>query len=148
MSFNNTCRQVTERRSVSHAWIALHRVVEAYARSAGLRFSVVFAELEERFGFERAVPSRWPGLETMQAAARLLRQRRDAMFQERSALVASRRAEKRRGRRVPVAPDLVRIEHRSILPAPPVGYWGWRKRRVELALRGAATASGEASSNR
>lgn len=53
MSFPNTYRQVmrmSSESSASYAWIALHRLVEAYARTFGLRFNGVFADLESRLG--------------------------------------------------------------------------------------------------
>lgn len=131
MSFNNDYRQILARRSASHAWIALHRLVEAYGRTFGLRFTVVFAELEAELGFRRTIESQWPTLATMQAGARWLRARREEMLARRAALVAERRAAKRAGRRVPVPADLRAIERQlgGGPPVPRVGVWGWRRRR-------------------
>lgn len=132
MSFNNTYRQIIKQESASHAWIALHRLVEAYARTFGLRFGVVFAELESCFGFRRTVRSEWPALATMRTAAHFLRTRRNETLVQRSELIAARRRGKSRGLRVPVPPDLRSIERRlgGGEPVPRVGVWGWRIRRL------------------
>ncbi len=138
ISFSNAYRRIMSWRSESHAWIALHRLVEAYARSAGIPFSEVFAELEEALGFARGERARWPDLETMREAARILRGRREALLRRRSAWIAARRSAKARrrsgrpGRIEPPAPELLAHEarcraHSATIPA--VGCWGWRARR-------------------
>jgi hypothetical protein len=134
MSFNNTYRQVVERKSPGHVWIALHRLVEAYGRTFGIRFSVVFGELERQFEFRRGVRSEWPTLATMHEAARWLRIRRDEALARRDKLVFARRRAKRCGQRVPVFAELLAIERMLGGGAlvPHVGVWGWRKRRERV----------------
>lgn len=115
--------------SVSHAWIDLHRLVEAYCKTMGGRFTEVFAELERRFGFARAAPEAWPDLRTIRAAADELERRRSAHLEARARLVAARRRAKAAGRRAP-PPELQALE-RVAGPCPPrVGVWGWRRRRA------------------
>lgn len=134
MSFNNSYRQVVELPSASHAWIALHRLVEAHGRTVGAPFHVVFDEIERHFGFRRDVLPQWPDQDTMRRAAQWLRAQHDQALARRQALVAARRSEKRRGHRVPVPAELRAIELQTAVNAaatPRVGYWGWRKRREE-----------------
>jgi len=125
-------------RSPSRVWIELHRLVEAYARTAGHPFTQVFVELEERFDFARAERCRWPDIETMQAAAALLGERRDAVLRRRGAWIADRRRAKAHRRSglpgpvAPAAPELLLHEARCRAHSatiPRVGYWGWRARR-------------------
>lgn len=118
--------------SASHAWIALHRMVDAYCRLTGVAFRAVFAELERRFDFERGDAGRWPDPPTMQRAADWLKGERDQALAARNALIAARRREKALGRRTSVPAELARSEacireYRAALPR--VGCWGWRHRR-------------------
>ena len=118
--------------SASHAWIALHRMVDAYCRLTGMSFRAVFAELVRRFRFERGDPSRWPDASTMRQAADWLNAERAEVLAARDALIAARRRAKASGRRTPVPDELARSEarirdYRASLPR--VGCWGWRGRR-------------------
>ena len=118
--------------SASHAWIALHRLVEAFCRLTGNSFGAVFAELEARFDFARAEPGRWPDPPTMRRAADWLRGAREEVLAARNALIAARRAAKALGRRTPVPAELDRSEARIRAYAaalPRVGHWGWKRRR-------------------
>lgn len=137
ISFPNTYRRIRTMGSVSHAWIELHRLVEAYCRTMGGRFSAVFAELEGRYGFAREDPARWPDLATIRAAADDLQGRRQARLDARARLVAARRRAKAAGRRGPPPPELVALETIHGPCPPRVGFWGWRRRR-----RGAARDGG------
>ncbi|MCB9755972.1 MAG: hypothetical protein H6713_39120 [Myxococcales bacterium] len=130
IGFPNTYRRILTLGSTSHAWIELHRLVEAYSRTVGARFTEIFAELETRFGFQREDPTRWPDRATIRAAAELLHARREALLERRRALVATRRRAKRAGRRGPPAPELAALERGGDAPAiPRVGVWGWARRR-------------------
>ena len=132
MSFHNSYERIMVVSSTSHAWIHLHRLVEAYCRTSGTPFNVVFEELEQRFGFRRADRARWPDLDTMRRAAEWLREARNRLLDERRELVRLQREAKRQGRRTRVARRLQAAEARTRAHAegiPRVGYWGWRKRR-------------------
>jgi len=134
VGFANTYRRIFTFESPSHAWIALHRLVEAACRTLGTTFTVEFEQLERRFAFARADPRRWPDLATMRRAAEYIAARRAEALTRRDGLIASRRASKRRGRRCAVPKELAALEarHQVHSPRPPrVGYWGWRKRREE-----------------
>ncbi len=132
MTFNNTYKHVIELESASHAWIALHRLVEAYCRTVGSPFHSVFAELEERFAFDRSDPNRWPDLDTMRQAAQWLHEKRERVLAERGAYISKQRIAKAGGQREAAPSKLCEAEARVRLNAesiPKVGYWGWRKRR-------------------
>jgi hypothetical protein len=132
MSFANTHRRLAAGASAGHAWIELHRLVEAFCRTAGRPFAEVFAGLEARFGFARAEPGRWPDLATMRAAADWLRAARELQLAERRAWIAERRRAKAAARRAEVPPGLREAEARARAYAatvPRVGCWGWRARR-------------------
>lgn len=107
-------------------------MVEAYCRLTASSFRTVFADLEDRFYFARAEPSRWPDPPTMRRTADWLRGAREEVLAARNALIAARRAAKALGRRTPVPAELARSEARIRAYAaavPRVGYWGWRRRR-------------------
>lgn len=141
MSFGNSYRRIAAGGSPSHMWIELHRLVEAFSRTAGQPFTAVFAELEEQFGFGRAVRARWPDVATMRAAAESLRARRDLLIAERRAWIAEQRRRKAASRRIDAPAGLREAEARSRALAarrPRVGCWGWRLRRER---RGAGDSS-------
>jgi len=138
IGFPYAYRKIMSWGSPSHVWIELHRLVEAYARTAGIPFSEVFAELEERFAFAREERGRWPDVETMRAAATLLGERRSALLRRRRAWIAARRQAKAHRRSglpgavAPAAHELLLHEARCRAHSatiPRVGYWGWRARR-------------------
>ncbi len=113
-------------------WIQLHFLVEAFCRTSGRPFREVFTELELRFGFSRRVPSRWPGVETMQAAAEWLHALREAQLAERRAWIAGQRRAKKSSDRHSVPAGLREAEARARAHAasvPAVGCWGWKRRR-------------------
>jgi len=136
VSFNNDHDRVQRLQSASHAWIALHRLVEAYARGAGVPFSAVFEALERRFDFSRTDERRRPDLGTMRRAATWLRTEREALLATRRGLDAAQRATKSAGERQRVSPalagDLARVRANAA-QFPRVGCWGWRRRRVRAA---------------
>jgi hypothetical protein len=107
-------------------------MVDAYCRLTGVAFRTVFAEMERRFGFERADAGRWPDPPTMRRTADWLNGKRDEALAARNALIAARRRDKALGRRTSVPAELAQSEarirdYRASLPR--VGYWGWRHRR-------------------
>lgn len=132
MSFGNSYQRILAGSSPSHMWIELHRLVEAYCRTAGRPFTAVFAELEELFRFSRTVRARWPDVPTMRAAAEHLHGLRDAILAERRAWIAERRRTKRFARASSPPAHLRDAEARARAHAaerPQVGCWGWRLRR-------------------
>ncbi len=133
-SFGNTYHRITARSSPSHAWIELHRLVEAFCRTAGRPFTAVFAELEARFDFSRTQRARGPDVATMRAAAESLRAERDALLAARRVWIAEQRRRKVFARDS-APPGLREAEARSRAYAariPRVGCWGWRLRRARL----------------
>ena len=132
MGFANSLHQIRHGASPSHMWIELHRLVEASCRTLGRPFNDVFADLELRFGFSRAVCSRWPGIEVMQAAAEWMQTLREAHLTERRAWSAALRRAKAASDRHSVPAGLREAEARSRTYAstvPTVGYWGWKQKR-------------------
>ena len=131
MPFGSSFKRVMSYRSASHAWIELHRLVEAYCKTVATPFHDVFAALEARFDFGRE-PAKWPELATMRRAAVWLRDRRQLALTERASATAAQRAEKARGRRVSV-PATLRASEAAVrgyvASTPQVGAWGWRDRR-------------------
>jgi hypothetical protein len=124
-SFNNAYRRVLAGGSPSHAWIGLHRVVEAFCRTSGRDFNDVFAELEQRFDFSRGDTRRWPELATMKAAATMLHEERERVLALRRALGARDDAAARAELRAfdaQVRAHAGRARH--------VGVWGWRRLRT------------------
>ena len=111
------------------AWIAFHRVVEAFCRLSGERFTAVFARLEAAHGFDRRVRV---GVPTLQAAVRVLMAERETLLTDRAARMAARRREKAAGRRVCTDPHLCHLEdaHREGPRPPALGCWGWRTLRA------------------
>jgi hypothetical protein len=132
MSFGNSLARIRDGGSPSHMWIHFHWLVEAYCRTSGRSFREVFAELELRFGFSRRVRSRWPGVETMRAAAEWLHTLRDAHLAERRDWIAGQRRAKAASDRHSAPAGLREAEARSRAHAaslPALGCWGWRRRR-------------------
>ena len=128
----NTLRQVRRLQDPSYAWIALHRLVEAHARSSGQSYTTVFTDLERRFGFGRQ-PGQWPPVSVMKAAAEDLAKQREAMLAIRNNLIEATRLRKRKGDRH-ADPELVNYQRRIAgngKTHPIVGVWGWRIRRLQ-----------------
>ena len=133
MGFGNTLRRIRDGASPRHVWLELHRLVEAFCRTFGRPFNEVFADLELRFSFSRAVRSRWPGIESMQAAAEWMQTLREAHLAERRAWGAARRRAKAASDRHSAPAGLREAEARSRAHAatvPTVGCWGWRLQRA------------------
>ena len=117
-------------KSVSHAWIALHRCVEANARLTGENFSSIFARLEETFAFKRTEKAEWPNLLQIQEAGKQLKKERERFLQELNELVKKRKIEKKQGKRENKNLNLKEIvDNQSQHQIPKVGFWGWRKKR-------------------
>jgi hypothetical protein len=131
-SFGSAYTRVMHGGSASHAWIALHRLVEAYCRTTGRAFAEVFSELEQRFAFTRRDRNRWPDLAVMRAAATMLHTQRLAALVPRRAWAARRRQS--RSHREPVPAGVREAEARArdyAARIPNVGAWGWRRRRKQ-----------------
>ncbi len=132
VGFRNTLTRIREGSSPSHMWIRLHWLVEAYCGTSGRPFGEVFGELELRFGFSRRARGRWPGVETMRAAAEWLHVLREAQLAERREWIAGQRRAKAASDRHSAPAGLRAAEARSRAYAatvPRVGCWGWRLRR-------------------
>jgi hypothetical protein len=128
----NVCARVARAggHPPSHAWIALHRCVEANARLTGEPFGVIFARLERAHRFGRA-PDRWPDAACIRVAVDRLQAERDAFLAELNARAQARRAEKRAGLRENRDARLTQLcEQQAAHHVPTVGYWGWRRRRA------------------
>jgi hypothetical protein len=137
VGFGSSYKRVMSFSSVSHAWIELHRLVEAYSRTVGIPFREVFAELEKRFGFAREVRTRWPDIGTIRLAAAWLRARRQRVLEERRAWIAARRHTKAAGRGGPAPAGLREMDARIRAYAasvPRLGCWGWRARREQALV--------------
>lgn len=127
----NVCLRVARRAGPrpSHAWIALHRCIEAQARLTGEAFRSIFDRLAAAHGFGRG-PGEWPSGPQIRAAAEALALERARFLAELHAREAARRLEKRRGLRDNRDLRLAEIARRQAAHAvPEVGPWGWRRRR-------------------
>ena len=114
-------------KSVSHAWIALHRCVEANARLTGEPFRSIFSRLESLFSFKRTDTERWPDLDRIRAAAKQLERERNLFLEEYNALIDKRKREKRQGKRLFEKGTLRELcERQNKHNVPKVGFWGWR----------------------
>lgn len=100
MSKFNYCYKLVLKSDVSHAWIHLHRCVEAYARTTGETFSSIFDRIEKKFKFERQNPHRWPDLTEILKAADYLKSDRDDFLEELNRLIEERKNEKKKGMRI------------------------------------------------
>jgi len=117
-------------KSVSHAWIALHRCVEANARLTGEGFCAIFARLEVEFSFMRTEKESFPNLYQIQEAAMLLKKERKMFVDELKMLEQERKIEKKEGKRKNNIRRLKQIcEKQSKHKIPSLGFWGWRKIR-------------------
>lgn len=136
----NVCARVARAggHRPSHAWIALHRCVEANARLTGEPFEAIFTRLEQAHGFGRD-PDRWPDAGRIRAAVDQLQVERDAFLAELDARAEIRRAEKRAGQRENGDERLRQMcARQQAHSVPTVGYWGWRGRRRTHCVRGRA----------
>ena len=116
-------------KSVSHAWIALHRCVETNARLTGETFNSIFTRLEEVFSFNRTEKALWPRLLQIHEAAKQLKNERQLFLDELNALVQERKFEKQQGKRKNKSLRLKEIcDKQSRHQIPKVGFWGWRKK--------------------
>lgn len=100
MSKFNYSYKLLQKSDVSHAWIHLHRCVEAYARTTGETFNSIFDRIENKFKFERQNPHRWPNLAQILQAADYLKLERDHFLIKLNQLIEERINEKKKGIRI------------------------------------------------
>jgi len=124
---------VVKGKSPSHAFIALHRCVEANARLSGETFSSIFTRLEKLYGFNRKEKSLWPLLKQMSDSVDLLEKERNIFLDEMNKLIKKRRIEKKNGIRQFKENKLNKIaKQQNNHSIPKLGFWGWRKLRENL----------------
>lgn len=115
--------------TLSYAWIALHRSIEATARLTGERFSNILARLGAEYGFGRQ-PAAWPDSARMRLAIAQLQRERDAYLAKLNARIATRRAQMQSGQRHNRDQRLMEIlKRKGAHREPQVGCRGWRLRR-------------------
>ncbi len=116
---------------VSHAWIELHRCVEAYSRTTGESFNLIFTKIEADFNIDRTIKRKWPNLQQIrEIALKLKREREDYLHLIRN-LIKERRLEKKKGIRISTNTEFLNLMHKQTNHLKPkVGYWGWRKKRI------------------
>jgi hypothetical protein len=78
---------IVKGNSPSHAFIALHRCVEANARLTGEKFSSIFNRLEELYNFNRKEEVFWPSLNQMSDCVDLLEFERNIFLDEMNKLI-------------------------------------------------------------
>lgn len=116
----------------SHAWIALHRCVEALARTKGETFNSTFEDLEKIFSFERQDKDKWPSAETIANCAMYMKSQRTLFLQELHTEIQQRKTEKQQGKRNSSNSRFLALCHQQNKHTPPqVGYWGWQKLRMD-----------------
>lgn len=117
-------------RLTSHAWIALHRCVEALAHTKGEKFSNIFEVLEAAFHFERKDKNKFPNAETILKCANFLKNERDVFLEKMNILIQNRKIEKKQGKRISNNKEFLKICHQqNSYIQPKVGFWGWEKLR-------------------
>lgn len=127
MNTSNFKRSIRDARS--GGWIALHRAVEALARTTGEPFTQIFERLEKKHQFRRST-NNIPRPVKMNQIADQLESEFFAWKTELKALEAVRMLEKKNGRRkLPDGRLKEMIRQREAHVVPQVGYWGWRERR-------------------
>jgi hypothetical protein len=109
MSKFNYCHKLIFKSDVSHAWINLHRCVEAFARTTGESYSSIFTRFEKKFNFERKQQNKWPDLEKIKQVANCLKTERDFFLQQLSQLTDERRIEKAKGKRISTNQEFLEI---------------------------------------
>ncbi len=113
----------------SHCWIALHRCVEALARSKGQSFNSIFEHLEKQFFFKRKNKAQWPSIENMLMAAYYLKAERDIFLETLNFETKIRKIEKKQGKRWSQNKEFLELSHQqNAYKQPRVGYWGWKNR--------------------
>ncbi len=114
----------------SHAWIALHRCVEALAYTKGEKFNDIFEVLEKEFHFERKDKNKFPNAETILKCANFLKNERDIFLEKMNVLIQKRKIEKKQGKRISNNKEFLSFFHKKgNYSQPKVGFWGWEKLR-------------------
>ena len=114
--------------STSHAWIALHRCVEACASTKGQSFQATFEVLEAKFTFERKNNSL--DIQTILRCASFLKEDRHSFLEKLNREIVIRKMEKKAGKRLSSNSAFLEICHaQNTYKKPKVGFWGWRRFR-------------------
>lgn len=122
----------TSTHSTSNAWIALHRCVEALARTKGVSFNHIFEVLETTFLFERKHKHNFPNADTIKKSAKYLKLERNIFLEKVNAEIKIRIIEKELGKRTSSNQTFLAIcQQQNNYKQPRVGYWGWEKLRQE-----------------
>ena len=126
----NYCYKLILKSDVSHAWIHLHRCVEALARTTGESYNNIFSRIENEFKFSRTNKRQWPDITTITAAANYLKIERDTFLIVLNNCIAERKKEKKNGIRYAQNEQFILINKKQqayihIKMRP----YGWRKRR-------------------
>ncbi|MCT4636849.1 MAG: hypothetical protein N4A72_03985 [Bacteroidales bacterium] len=130
MSKFNCCYRYLINSDVSHAWIHLHRCIEAYSGTTGETFSSIFARIEAKFNIDRRDKNRWPNKEQIYSIAQYLKNEREHYLRITNKLIKERQLEKRQGKRITTNAEFLNIMHKQTKNSKQkVGYWGWRNRR-------------------
>jgi hypothetical protein len=120
----------TNNHSISHAWIALHRCVEALAHTKGEAFNNIFEFLEKEFLFERKNKDKLPTPETIIKCVEYLKIERDIFLEKLNIEIQKRKIEKKQGKRNSTENFFLGICHKQTnYTQPKVGFWGWRTLR-------------------
>jgi hypothetical protein len=131
--FNCSYRFVLRRtkyNDTSHAWIALHRCVEAFAHTKGETFNSIFNILEKEFNFERKNKNNFPDAKTIEKCAVYLKAERDIFLEKMNFEIQNRKIEKKQGKRKSNNKEFLALCHKKgSYMQPKVGFWGWEKLR-------------------
>lgn len=111
----------------SHAWIALHRCVEAFAHTKGEKFNHIFKVLEKEFYFEREDKNNFPNAKTIEKCAIYLKTERDIFLEKLNFEIQKRKIEKKQGKRKSNNKEFLALCHKKgNYTQPKVGFWGWK----------------------
>lgn len=128
-SYKSVLRR-TKYNDASHAWIDLHRCVEAFAHTKGETFNSIFEILETMFFFERKDTNKFPNAKTIEKCATYLKTERDIFLEKMNFEIQNRRHEKKQGKRKSNNKEFLALCHKKgSYTQPKVGFWGWRKLR-------------------
>ncbi len=123
----NYCYKLITKSDVSHAWIHLHRCVEALARTTGETYSSIFARIEKEFKFDRKHPHKWPDLQKIILIAKKLKDERDSSIQRLNTLIDERKNEKILGKCTSTNMEFLQItKMQAQYIQPKMKPWGWK----------------------